>query len=189
MKKITVALDLDGVIWDLVHPWVEEYNRRYDDNLTYEGVTSYDLTKHMVKCRKEDYCHILTEPEFWQIVEPFEGNVEWLKKLNCKYNIVIATKTDFRVFEMKVKRVLELFPFMKHSQIICIHDKSLLNVDWLVDDCLDNLNGGIFNAIVYDAPYNKTDKYLRVENLEQVYYLLEQYYNESKEKKWKDTKF
>lgn len=187
-NKITVALDLDGVIWDLVRPWITEYNNRFGDNLSYDDVTSYDLTRHMKKCTKEDYCHILSEILFWQKVEPFSGNSEWLRKLNKRFNLVIATKTDYRLFEMKVNRVLELFPFIKHSQIINIHDKSLLNVDWLVDDCLDNLKRGDFNAVVYDAPYNKSEKYFRVKSLEEFYNLLEQYYNESKEKKWQNSK-
>ena len=173
MSKITIALDLDGVIWDMVLPWIDEYNKRYDDNLNYEDVVDYDLTLFMTKCSREDYCHILTEPEFWQKVEPFEGNTEWLEKLNEKYNVVIATKTDYRTYEIKVERFLELFPFIKYDQIICIGDKSLLDVDILVDDCPANLENGNFQKIIYDAPYNRTIKYFRVWNLKQLYEMLE----------------
>ena len=185
-EKKTIALDLDGVIWDMVRPWVAEYNRIYDDNLNYEDITDYDLTLFMKKCTREDYCHILTDPNFWQKVEPFKGNAEWLEKLNNKYNVVIATKTDYRIFEMKVKRIFELFPFIKYNQIICISQKEMLNVDCLVDDCIDNLNGvGIPRRrsrdkcrVIYDAPYNKDCQYPRVRNLEELYNLLKKLFME-----------
>ena len=33
MRKIKVAIDLDGVIWDLVTHWVDTYNDIYKDNI------------------------------------------------------------------------------------------------------------------------------------------------------------
>ena len=68
---------------------------------------------------------------------------------------------------------------MDYNQIICIHDKSLLNVDWLVDDCLDNLKCGNFNKIVLDAPYNRNDKeLLRAHDLKEVYEIIDNFYVE-----------
>ena len=64
--------------------------------------------------------------------------------------------------------------FKKDNQIICIGDKSLLNVDFLVDDCLDNLKGGKFIPIVLDAPYNRDSDYLRAKDLKEVYELIKE---------------
>ena len=173
-KKITVALDLDGVIWDLVRPWVAEYNRIYKDNLLYEDITDYDLSKFMTKIPNGDYWWFLNYGWFWNLVEPFENSYEYMKRLNEDYNLVVATKTHYNLYKMKVELLLAYFPFLDYNQIICIGDKSLLNVDFLVDDCLDNLKGGKFTPIVLDAPYNRDSDYLRAKDLKEVYELIKE---------------
>ena len=177
--KITVALDLDGVIWDLVRPWIEVYNILYDDNVTYDDIIEYDISKSLTKAPRDDVCKILGINGFWNLVEPFNNSIEYLSKLNEEYNLVIATKSDHRTLSIKLKRFFNLFPFMEYDQIICIHDKSLLNVDWLIDDCLDNLKSGIFNKIVLDAPYNRCDnELLRAKDLKEVYNIISNFYME-----------
>lgn len=170
-KKI-IALDLDGVIWDLVGPWVHIYNILYDDDVKVEDIKEYKLSETLSKATSEELHNILLQESFWNYVFPFEYSFEYLNKLNNEYNLYIATKTDYRIFGIKVNRFLKLFPFMKSEQIICIDNKSLLNIDWLVDDCVDNLNGN-YNKILLDASYNRsTNEFIRANNLKEVYEII-----------------
>ncbi|MBQ6631349.1 MAG: hypothetical protein IJH55_04355, partial [Romboutsia sp.] len=91
------------------------------------------------------------------------------------------TATNHETAEEKLNRFLMLFPFMKREQIICIYNKELLNVDWLVDDCEANLLNGRFNKIILDAPYNRNcmKKFIRAKNLKDVYDILINYYKEN----------
>lgn len=173
MKKTkqVIALDLDGVIWDLINPWIDYYNESYNDNVKYKDVKDYDLAKSFTKASMDQILDILLVENFWESVEPFKHS-KYLKKLNDEFDLYIATKTDYRLLERKVNRLLILFPFLNPDQIICIHDKSLLRVDWLVDDCVDNLDNGKFKKIVLDAPYNKECKYIRAKNLKEVYNII-----------------
>ena len=173
-KKITVALDLDGVIWDLVNPWVDEYNRVCNDNLLYEDIKHYDLSKVMTKAPDGKYWWFLEQPYFWDLVEPFGNSFKYMKKMNKEFNLFIATKTHYDLYKMKVEKLLEAFPFLKYNQIICISNKSLLDVDFLVDDCIENLKGGKFIPIVLDAPYNKNCDFLRAKDLKEVYELIKE---------------
>jgi len=69
-----------------------------------------------------------------------------------------------------------LFPFIKYEQIIQINDKSLLNIDCLVDDGYHNLAKGDFDKILYTRPHNEkyVDKNInRVYNLDEVYKLIQ----------------
>ena len=172
MNSIKLALDLDGVIWDLVKPWVYVYNVLYDDNIKIEDIKEYKLSNTLSKATSEELHNILLDKSFWDYVIPFKYSKEYLNKMNNEFDLYIATKTDYRIYDIKVNRFLKLFPFIKPEQIICIDNKSLLDVDWLVDDCIDNLNGN-YNKILLDAPYNRnTDKFIRAKNLKEVYEII-----------------
>lgn len=175
MYKKRIALDLDGVIWDLVKPWVSEYNKKYNDNIQTEDIKEYILSNTLIKATPEELSAILLENGFWDKVLPFSNSYEYLEKLNNEFELYIATKTDYKLYEIKVKRLLELFPFIKQDQIICIYNKTILDVDWLVDDYEDNLLGGKFNKIILDAAYNRNIPYLnwyRAKDLKDVYNII-----------------
>ena len=178
LKTIKVALDLDGVIWDLVNPWIAIYNQRYNDVVKYSDILEYDLTKSCTKASKNDLMNILREKRFWNNVFPFSYSYSYLEQLNNTFELYIATATNHETAEEKLNRFLTLFPFIKHEQIICIYNKKLLNVDWLVDDCEANLVSGNFNKIILDAPYNRkcTENFIRAKDLKDVYNILIDYY-------------
>ena len=172
MNSIKLALDLDGVIWDLVRPWIHVYNILYKDDIKVEDIKEYKLSNTLSKATPEELHNILLQESFWNSVIPFKYSEEYLIKMNNEFNLYIATKTDYRIYGIKVNRFLKLFPFIKPEQIICINDKSLLDVDWLVDDCVDNLNGN-YNKILLDASYNRdTDEFIRAKNLKEVYEII-----------------
>lgn len=177
MRK-RIAVDLDGVIWDLLEIWVDYYNLIFDDNITPLDIEDYDVSIAMTKASREEIVNILTFPTFWKNIQPFENSYEYLSKLDQKYELVIATKSDYRQYKTKVERVIELFPFISPKQIICIDDKSFLDVDWLIDDYSENLKCGKFNKILIDAPYNKKIKdFIVAKDLKEAYEILENYYN------------
>lgn len=173
MYRKKIAIDLDGVIWDLVKPWILVYNILYMDNIKLTDITEYKLSHTLTKATSKEICDILLRPFFWELVFPFEESEEYLYKLNNEFDLYIATKTDYKLFEVKVDRLLNLFPFLNSEQIICIDNKGLLNVDWLVDDCVDNLKNGKFNKIILDATYNrKNTSFIRANNLKDVYNII-----------------
>lgn len=177
MRK-RVAVDLDGVIWDLLDIWIDYYNLMFGDQVTPEDIKEYDVSVSMTKTSRENIVEILTIPMLWKNVKPFENSYEYLSKLNQKYELVIATKSDYRQYKIKVERLIELFPFISPEQIICIDDKSYLDVDWLIDDYVENLKRGNFNKILIDAPYNKNEKdFIVAKDLKEAYEILENYYN------------
>ena len=174
-KDIKVAIDLDGVIWDLVRPWVIYYNLLYKDNVSYEDIIEYDLSKSMTKASYDEIKNILSNKTFWNNVFPFDNAKEYLYKINKEFDLYIATATSHEIATVKIKRFLKLFSFISSNQIICIHNKSLLSVDWLVDDCIDNLIDGNFKKIVLDAPYNRNcNDFIRAKDLKEVYNIIKE---------------
>ena len=179
MRKIKVAIDLDGVIWDLVTPWVDTYNDIYKDDVKKDELITYNISLYCNKATELELKNILGKKNFWRKVTPFKESIQYLGLLNNEYDLYVATATSHITAFDKIDRFLYLFPYIKKEQIICIHNKQLLNVDWMVDDCAENLYGGNFNKILIDASYNRQcNDFVRAENLKDVYNLLKNYYRE-----------
>ena len=78
------------------------------------------------------------------------------------------------------------FPFIDEKRIICIHNKSLLHVDVLVDDCAENLisTNPLVDRVLLDRPWNQSihdDAYgiYRVHNWEEIVAQVDAIYKEN----------
>lgn len=171
--KRKLAVDIDNTIWDLVSPWIDLYNRSYDDNVKREDITRYDFFTITSKASKEEILNFLSTEEIWQSVEPYKESYEYLEKLNNEYELYIVTNTSYKTPKAKFDRLFSLFPFLSEDQLVIISNKQLLNIDIMVDDCIDHLQGGKFIKFLIDEPYNRSycdDKeIIRVNDLKDVY--------------------
>lgn len=175
--KRKLAVDIDNTIWDLVSPWIDLYNKSYDDNIRYEDIIRYDFFNITSKASKEEILNFLSTDELWNSVEPYKESYEYLEKLNNEYELYIVTNTSYKTPKSKFDRLFSLFPFLNEDQLIIISNKQLLNIDIMVDDCVDHLHGGNFIKLLIDSPYNRNgciDKeIIRVKDLKDVYMYLE----------------
>ena len=69
--------------------------------------------------------------------------------------VYLATATDPCNFVYKMDWLERYFPFINPDNVIRIMDKSLLNTDVLIDDCLSNLTKSICERIVIDHFWNR----------------------------------
>ena len=170
--KRKLAVDIDNTIWDLVTPWLDFYNWYYDDDVKYSDIKEYDFFNILKKASKKQMLDLLNIKGFWNLVEPYEYSVEYLRKLNDEYDLYIVTSTSYKTAEEKFNRFFKLFPFLNESQLILTSDKGLIDVDIIVDDCprwLENKNSIKF---LINEPYNQLvldDTIIRVDNLKDVY--------------------
>lgn len=74
-----ILFDLDGVLADLHTKWLDTYNREWDDDLTVEQLSSYEMHLH-VKCHKQVY-EIIKRPGFFDDVAPFPEAVAAFRAL------------------------------------------------------------------------------------------------------------
>ena len=174
--KRKIAVDIDNTIWDLVSPWIDLYNRSYDDNVEREDITRYDFFTITSKASREEILNFLSTEDIWQSVEPYKESYEYLEKLNNEYELYIVTNTSYKTPKAKFDRLFSLFPFLSEDQLVIISNKQLLNIDIMVDDCMDHLCGGNFIKFLIDEPYNRNEcedkEIIRVKNLKEVYMYL-----------------
>lgn len=156
MNKIIVT-DMDDVLVHLLCTWIEELNTRYNLNVTCNDIIDWDMSKAFPTVPKSQLYGILHESQFWNKVKPNEDAVTYLTKLHEEgYRILVATAAHFNTISVKLTNALfPYFEFLIYKDIIMIHDKKLLQCDYIVDDYHENLRGSKAIKFLMDAPYNK----------------------------------
>jgi 5'(3')-deoxyribonucleotidase len=156
-NKPLVLIDVDDSIIDLVTPWLDGYNNEFNDTLTIEDITDWDITK-FVKKECGNYIYNFLNQGIYSRTRLFRGVKEGLEYLRSFADVKFATTST--EFTMGAK-----FALLKRNGIvenvkdyIEIGDKSILRCDYIIDDNFDNImsqnNHGTI-AILFDRPWNR----------------------------------
>ncbi len=156
----------------MVKPWISVYNYRYNDNIIYDDIIKYDFFNITSKATKEDMFNILNKDSFWDSVRPYKYSYEYLEKLNKEFDVYIVTSTSYKTTHRKFEMFFKHFDFIEEHQLIITSRKQLMNVDVMIDDCIDCLRYGDYHKILIDAPYNRDindNKIIRVKDMREAY--------------------
>lgn len=136
----TIAVDMDGVLYDLLTPWLSEYNEIFNDDLSPEQVKTYELSQY-TKCDRESLCYILEREDFWDSIVLYDGVYESIERLckNKNIDLVIATATSYKTAVPKFQKLFQLLPMLNEKNLVITSRKELLDVDILIDDWENNL--------------------------------------------------
>lgn len=145
--KITIMIDIDDCIWNLVEHWIDDYKDfiHYYDYMLYEShdkyldisqVTSWDIVKCLKPTDPDLFWATLDNKDFWATMGVDKGVKQALEAINSHKNIdlIICTDTYYKSATPKLKRFFSLFPFIKPSQVICMKEKWRLDADIVIDD-------------------------------------------------------
>jgi 5'(3')-deoxyribonucleotidase len=125
----------------------------------------------------------LTDASFFEDLAVMPGAQDVIAELSEEHEIVIATAAmDVPCsFEPKFRWLARHFPFIPPSHIVFCGDKSVLDVDDLIDDSPRHFARLRGRGILFSAPHNCHEtRYLRVDSWEDV---RELYASEREERK------
>jgi len=166
--EIVFAIDVDSVLANIVDPWLESYNRDFNDNLTRQDLKTWDIhqyAKH--ECSKEKFFSYIKEDDFYDGVQPVPFAVEAMNFMWEQVNrrVIYVTDSSFTIPGAKADWLqAHGFPFDKKNYFECA-DKSLIAADYLVDDAPHNLENAFSEAIAYSQPWNAdVESALRIDN-------------------------
>jgi len=165
MKKI--GIDLDSTLNNLTDVWVDLYNKDYNDNLKY--FLTWDSHNDVKpECGRKIYDYLL-KPQLFFDLDINPNAQEIVNFLSKHYKLYIITAYIPSSCVDKVNWVRKYLPELEND-IVFINDKSILELDYLIDDGPHNLKTFKGTGIVYDRQYNKYlgDKYPRVNNWKDV---------------------
>ena len=172
---------MDDTIENLGIAWVEYLNEQYGLNADFQNSKEFDMQKLFPSLKPDEVYAPLWERELWKKVTPKPDAVEYLERLmNEGHEVYIVTASALGTIAMKTEEVLyKYFPYIKEQQVITTWNKQLIQGDVLVDDGVHNLEGGDFEKILFDAPYNReyhegAHGMFRAHNWEEVYRLIQE---------------
>jgi len=155
MTRLTILCDADDTIADLSAPWIAQLNKQYNKHVRVEDIPTWDITAAYPDLSSEQIFAPIYQKSFWQQLQPIEGSCHYLKKLlDDGHEVFIVTATNYETSDAKVKRLLELFPFLTGDKIIVAHHKHLINGDVLIDDGVHNLLRGNYEKFLFHRPNN-----------------------------------
>lgn len=167
-----IGFDIDGVIFNSMKVILEEYNSKFNTDFKQEQVTDYRVEK----CLNLDpeYFRTLIDlvwVEKSHLIGLYEPKIPSLiNSLRPKHKIVIVTK-----------RRISTLPYVLHNLekygiiidgVVCVNnglEKSLANVDYLIDDSKEMIDKFHNYGFLLKRPYN--EKY-DVESVEQYIYII-----------------
>ena len=157
MQKLTILVDMDDVLDDLLPAWVSYLNQTYGTNVTTNDIRSWDMMQSFPHLTKSQVFSPLDRPDFWDTVRPKEGAAdvlqEWIRE---GHRVLVVTSSHYASIAAKMTRVLfRYFPFLQWNNVIVTADKTLIKGDILIDDGIHNLAGGDYLKILMDAPHNR----------------------------------
>lgn len=178
MKKIkSIALDMDGVIVDMLDSLLKECEKR---DLSYVpnklDIFDWDFSKAFNKEDKEKVDEIFHEKGFFFNLKPMEDAIESIKFLNKKYDLYITTaipKDSEYAYQDKKNWVRKNLPFLNIRNFIGITPKEIIFTDILLDDGPHNLEKFKFISVKFKHNYNlfaKSD--FSVANWKEFIYLI-----------------
>lgn len=175
MNRLTILIDMDDVLEDLVGCWISELNKKHGTTVTIEDVTDWKIAKFFPTLTNEELYAPLFDPDMWLKLEVMPNAPENVKRLIDDGHIVrIVTATHYGTVLPKMKRFLEMYPFLTWEDVIIASDKSVINGDVMIDDGVHNLESASCIKLLFDRPHNRAynaraNNMIRVKTWEEIY--------------------
>lgn len=156
-----IAIDIDNVLNNHVEKTIEFYNKKYNKSLSMQDINHYSIYECLPYEDADNFIKLFTDIDVLNSLTPTNRSQACLKSLiNQGHELYIATATPPQVYDIKVNFIKKYFDFFPVKNMICIQKKSLLNVDILIDDSLEQLTSSVnYYRVCYDQPWNQGHDY------------------------------
>ena len=153
MKKLTILIDMDDTLEDLLGAWVSYLNTQYGTNVHKEDIRQWDISVAFPSLSKTQVYEPILLDDFWKTVQPKDGAVEVVQKLiSDGHRIYVVTASAYETLRTKMEDVLfRYFSFLSWGDVIIASCKQMIKGDILIDDGVHNLLGGEYTGVLMDA--------------------------------------
>jgi len=172
MDKLKIAVDLDGVVWDIMRVFVRIYNRIYSENVKYEDIDDW----YFFPQERFEKVYPLTLP--WIIEYPIldEYIPTYLYFLNKVHDVSIVTKEQNTVKMLEDKLItLDIYKGREYNELIKLPvsgNKLDLPFNVYIDDYpgmakkMGEFPGKVL--LYYNQPWNRKNTYPEFGNVRRV---------------------
>ena len=165
-SKIFIGCDMDEIIADLLSPWINWYNKEWNDNLKLKNVPWRIDAVVRPDCGNKVY-DFLKQEDVYKDVKPLDGALAAVEELynlpNVDFTLITAAGGGYLSIPSKAAWVHRNLPFIKDREIMYASKKDLVKFDFFIDDSPANIKSyraawskAKILAIAY--PYNKEEE-------------------------------
>ena len=173
---MTIKIDVDGVIRDIITAMCRIYNNKFGGKLCPDDIDNYDINTNFAEIPNRtgmtpvDYFfREHADLIFEYVSQPFEGVKESIDELRNNGHKVVIVTWQFNLDNiMHTLRFLDMH-CIRYDDICFTKDKWMIKGDYLIDDnpefIMDKRDKS--KKIIVDTPYNRnvSKKYKRVNSL------------------------
>lgn len=147
----TIALDFDGVLIDLVTPWLAAYNEAAEDNLRYADIRQYEIHA-AVKEAWRIGVYALRSPEVYRRCLPEPGAQAGVAALaRAGFRLVVVTKEPDAACRHAKQEVLRKFFPELPLVVVAANKRAVVPSGLLIDDAPQNKP-----HLLFSQPWNAT---------------------------------
>ena len=165
-----IAIDMDEVIADPIHKFIQLYNRDYSVPIDLKIDAGNEVYHHVPDYINMKWFDYINEKGFFRDLPVIDGAVEALQKLQERHEVyIVSAAMEFpNSLEDKYHWLAEHFPFISWKNIIFCGEK-IVNTDVMIDDRAKNFIDFKGRALLFTSPHNLLlTQYERVDNWGQV---------------------
>ncbi len=166
-SKQWIGIDMDEVIADTLGELLDRYNRDFNAEVSKSDLTGRRFWELIPKEHQGHVIAYFEDGEIFADLPVFENSVEVIERLQSKYEVFITTAAMEvpSSFNAKFRWLARHFPFIPSSHIVFCGDKSVLAVDFLIDDNARHFERLQGEGILFTAPHNVNEtRYRRVDD-------------------------
>ncbi len=176
MRHLTILIDMDDVLQDLIGNWVNVLNTKFGTNVGVEDIIDWNIENFFPNVSREELFSTLRDPNLWYSLKATPGAQETVKQIiKDGHTVRVVTASHYIGLPAKIEHFLSLYPFLSWKDIIIAYDKSVISGDVIIDDGVHNLKTAICphkmlfertHNLSYDAEVNGIT---RVKSWDEVY--------------------
>lgn len=154
---LTIAVDVDETVADLLGEWLRRYNERSGDSLLPDDVTSWHVTAQVRPEWKDAFYEILMEPDLYRHVLPIQGARKAVQRLvDAGHHVIFASSCPAGTEVHKIAWLTRYGFIDTPKKFVSAKDKSLVRADILIDDGPHNVESFVGKCYLVDQPHNAT---------------------------------
>jgi len=170
-RRLRIAVDMDETIADSLGKQLGAYNETFGAGLAPADLDGRHLHEVVPPDHSEHAKALFHGAGFFEDLAVIEGSRDVLRRLAERHEVFIASAAMEvpNSFAEKFAWLRKNFPFIPTSHLVFCGDKSVLDVDVLIDDTPRHFERFRGTPVLYSAPHNQNERrYLRVSSWDEV---------------------
>lgn len=173
-----IGIDFDNILSNTTSAYLDLFNKLVSTNYTMEDIRDWDMRKVLPEKYKYLIETLWNNKELWDNIKPLNESQIYVNLLSKEHEVYIVTATGLQTVDNKFSWLWKNYPFLDKDKFIIANDKTMIDLDVLIDDYQNNLLGGKYKGILFTYPWNEDfnaeqNDIIRVRNWTEAYKVIQ----------------